>query len=40
MATNSDAVIRMREVCTRFGSHVVHERLDLEVRRGEILGES
>ena len=38
MATNSDAVIRMREVCTRFGSHVVHDRLDLEVRRGEILG--
>lgn len=38
MATDSNTVIRMREVCTRFGSHVVHERLDLDVRRGEILG--
>jgi phospholipid/cholesterol/gamma-HCH transport system ATP-binding protein len=26
----------MRQVCTRFGSHVVHEGLDLEVRRGEV----
>jgi phospholipid/cholesterol/gamma-HCH transport system ATP-binding protein len=32
----TDAVIRMRKVSTRFGSHVVHENLDLEVRRGEI----
>jgi len=31
-------VIRMSKVCTRFGSHVVHTDLDLEVRRGEILG--
>jgi phospholipid/cholesterol/gamma-HCH transport system ATP-binding protein len=29
-------VIEMRQVCTRFGSHVVHEGLDLEVHRGEI----
>lgn len=29
-------VIEMRKVCTRFGDHVVHEDLDLEVRRGEI----
>ena len=29
-------VIEMRRVCTRFGSHVVHADLDLEVRRGEI----
>jgi phospholipid/cholesterol/gamma-HCH transport system ATP-binding protein len=29
-------VIEMRQVCTRFGSHVVHADLDLEVRRGEI----
>ncbi|MDO8176960.1 MAG: ATP-binding cassette domain-containing protein [Undibacterium sp.] len=29
-------VIEMRKVCTRFGDHVVHENLDLEVRRGEI----
>lgn len=26
----------MRQVCTRFGSHVVHEGLDLDVRCGEI----
>ncbi len=37
MATNGDeAVIEMRGICTRFGSHVVHEGLDLEVRRGEV----
>ena len=32
-----DLVIEMRKVGTRFGSHVVHDDLDLEVRRGEIL---
>ena len=26
----------MRQVCTRFGSHVVHADLDLDVRCGEI----
>ena len=31
-----DLVIRMRKVCTRFGSHVVHQDLDLDVRRGEV----
>lgn len=25
-------------LCTRFGDHVVHENLDLTVRRGEVLG--
>jgi phospholipid/cholesterol/gamma-HCH transport system ATP-binding protein len=30
-------VIEMRQVCTRFGSHVVHADLDLDVRQGEIL---
>jgi len=25
-------------LCTRFGEHVVHENLDLTVRRGEVLG--
>ncbi len=29
-------VIEMRQVCTRFGSHVVHADLDLDVQRGEI----
>lgn len=32
----AEAVIRLRGVGTRFGSHVVHEGLDLDVRRGEI----
>ena len=33
----NDAVIRMRGIVTRFGSHVVHDGLDLDVRRGEVL---
>ena len=32
----AETVIRMRQVCTRFGNHVVHRDLDLDVRRGEI----
>ena len=34
---DDDCVIELQQVCTRFGSHVVHEGLDLAVRRGEIL---
>lgn len=33
---DNENVIEMRQVCTRFGDHVVHENLDLEVQRGEI----
>ena len=33
-----DAVIEVRDLCNRFGNHVVHEGLDLDVYRGEILG--
>jgi len=33
-----EAIIAMHRICTRFGSHAVHNDLDLEVRRGEILG--
>lgn len=33
-----DTVIRVRGLCNRFGSNVVHENLDLDVNRGEILG--
>lgn len=29
-------VIEMRRICTRFGNHVVHADLDLDVRQGEI----
>ncbi|SEN13263.1 phospholipid/cholesterol/gamma-HCH transport system ATP-binding protein [Palleronia salina] len=31
-------VIRVRGLVTRFGRHVVHDGLDLDVRRGEVLG--
>ena len=34
--TTHQTVIEMRGVTTRFGNHVVHEGLDLEVRRAEI----
>jgi phospholipid/cholesterol/gamma-HCH transport system ATP-binding protein len=33
---DTDLVIEMRKVCTRFGRNVVHDGLDLEVRRGEV----
>ena len=35
MAT-PEPVLRMSKVCTRFGSHVVHQDVDLEVLRGEV----
>ncbi len=33
-----ETVIEVRGLCTRFGDHVVHQDLDLDVRRGEVLG--
>ena len=33
-----DPIIRVRGLVNRFGSQVVHDGLDLEVRRGEIIG--
>ncbi|MDO5610686.1 MAG: ABC transporter ATP-binding protein [Pseudomonadota bacterium] len=33
-----DAIIRVRGLVNRFGEQVVHDGLDLDVRRGEILG--
>ncbi|MCC0067422.1 MAG: ABC transporter ATP-binding protein [Rhodovulum sp.] len=33
-----EAVIEVRGLVTRFGTHVVHEGLDLDVYRGEVLG--
>lgn len=36
--TSGDIAIRVRGLTTAFGSHVVHENLDLDVRRGEVLG--
>lgn len=34
----ADAVVEVRGLATRFGDHVVHEGLDLDLKRGEILG--
>jgi phospholipid/cholesterol/gamma-HCH transport system ATP-binding protein len=33
----ADPIIRVRGLLTRFGAQVVHDHLDLDVRRGEIL---
>lgn len=35
---SQETVISVRGLCNRFGEHVVHQDLDLDVRRGEILG--
>lgn len=35
---DDDIIVRVRGLENRFGSQVVHEGLDLDVRRGEILG--
>jgi len=37
-AAQRPAVIRVRGLCNRFGPHVVHQDLDLDILRGEILG--
>jgi phospholipid/cholesterol/gamma-HCH transport system ATP-binding protein len=34
----TDAVIEIRGLCTRFGDNVIHDKLDLDVYRGEVLG--
>jgi len=36
--TNDDIVIRVRGLVTRFGAQTVHDGLDLDVRRGEVIG--
>ena len=33
-----DILISVRGLRTQFGDHVVHDDLDLDIRRGEILG--
>ncbi len=38
MPSASEPAIRLEGVVNAFGSHVVHDGVDLEVRRGEILG--
>ncbi|MBD3898275.1 ATP-binding cassette domain-containing protein [Halomonas sp. ML-15] len=37
-ATLEEAIIQVRGLQNRFGDHVVHDQLDLDVMRGEILG--
>jgi len=36
--TADDHIIRVRGLVTRFGTNTVHDGLDLDVRRGEIIG--
>ena len=38
MASQMEPIIRVRGLRNQFGSHVVHDDLDLDVYRGEILG--
>ena len=33
-----DAVVRVRGLVTRFGRKVIHDQVDLDLRRGEVLG--
>jgi len=37
-ASEAAPVIRVRGLCSRFGAQTVHDRLDLDVRRGEVIG--
>lgn len=37
-STKAETIIKVRGLVTRFGSHTVHDGLDLDVRRGEIIG--
>lgn len=36
--TTTDPIISVRGLVTRFGTHTVHDGLDLDVQRGEIIG--
>jgi phospholipid/cholesterol/gamma-HCH transport system ATP-binding protein len=38
MSAGNDVVIRLRGIRNQFGSHVVHDNLDLDIRRGEVVG--
>ena len=37
-AAADDVIVRVRGLVNRFGSKTVHDGLDLDVRRGEVLG--
>lgn len=36
--SDDEIIIKVRGLKTQFGTHVVHDQLDLDVRRGDILG--
>ena len=38
MNDDGKAVIRVRGLCTRFGRNVIHDHVDLDILRGEIMG--
>ncbi len=38
MEASADSIISIRGLRTQFGKQVIHDNLDLEVRRGEVLG--
>jgi phospholipid/cholesterol/gamma-HCH transport system ATP-binding protein len=38
VAGDAEPVIRIEGLVTRFGRQIVHDRLDLEIRRGEVMG--
>ncbi|MBV9550598.1 MAG: ATP-binding cassette domain-containing protein, partial [Alphaproteobacteria bacterium] len=38
MAADNDIVIKVSGLVTAFGTKVIHDHLDLEVKRGEVLG--
>jgi phospholipid/cholesterol/gamma-HCH transport system ATP-binding protein len=38
LIVSDESIIQVRGLCTSFGSQIIHEDLDLDVRRGEILG--
>jgi phospholipid/cholesterol/gamma-HCH transport system ATP-binding protein len=37
MANKEDLVIKVRGLTNQFGDHIVHDRVDLDVRRGEVM---
>jgi phospholipid/cholesterol/gamma-HCH transport system ATP-binding protein len=37
MAGNEEIIIRVRGLTNQFGDHIVHDRVDLDVKRGEVI---
>ena len=38
MTASKETIIEIRGLKTQFGSHVIHENLDLTIHRGEVVG--